>query len=82
MGLLGLVVCANLDKKKPYETFKHAIPESSGTLAAWNDLKTRSNTLELECGPWGTEEEKICKMCYEETESLTHFLVGCDSLQD
>ena len=44
-------------------------------------MKARSNTLNLEWKSWGTDEEKICKLCNEENEDMEHFLIKCNSLQ-
>lgn len=44
-------------------------------------MKARSNTLNLEWKSWGTDEEKICKLCNEEDEDMKHFLVKCNPLQ-
>ena len=44
-------------------------------------MKARSNTLHLEWKSWGTDEEKIFKICNEDNEDMEHFLVKCSPLQ-
>ena len=45
-------------------------------------MKARSNTLKLSWREFGTESAKICKLCGEEIETLEHFLLYCDRLQE
>ena len=44
-------------------------------------MKARSNTLDLRWREWATNEEKICKLCNKQIETLQHFLLDCDNLQ-
>ena len=45
-------------------------------------MRARSDTLKLQWREFGCEDLKICKMCKKEVESLQHFLIDCDKLQD
>ena len=45
-------------------------------------MKARSNTLKLNWREFGTESAKICKLCSEGIETLEHFLIDCDRLQE
>ena len=45
-------------------------------------MRARSNTLSLGWRKFGMEEEKKCKLCQKEEETLEHFLVECIKLQE
>ena len=45
-------------------------------------MRARSNTLDLEWRNRNTNEDKTCKLCNIETETLGHFLLNCYKLQD
>ena len=45
-------------------------------------MKARSDTLRIGWREFGTEEEKICKLCKKEEETLEHFIMDCDELQE
>ena len=44
-------------------------------------MKARSNTLRLAWREKG-DEEKLCKLCRKEEETLKHFLLDCNLLQN
>lgn len=45
-------------------------------------MKARSDTLPLGWRNWEVEEEKICALCRVENETLLHFLLNCNKLQE
>ena len=45
-------------------------------------MRARSDTLKLNWREFGTESAKICKLCNEENETLQHFILDCDRLQE
>ena len=45
-------------------------------------MRARSNTLDLEWRNRNTNENKTCKLCNLEIETLSHFLLNCYILQD
>ena len=45
-------------------------------------MKARSDTLQLGWREFGMDDTKICKMCNSEIETLAHFLLECQELQE
>ena len=45
-------------------------------------MKARSDTLQLGWREFGMDDTKICKMCNIEIETLEHFLLDCQELQE
>ena len=45
-------------------------------------MKARSDTLNLRWRTWGSDEEKMCLLCRNHVETLEHFLIDCDALQE
>ena len=45
-------------------------------------MKARANALKLNWRNQGTEEVKKCPLCNQQTETIEHFLIGCDELQE
>ena len=45
-------------------------------------MRARSDTLNLAWRNWGVDEAKTCKLCGAEDETLKHFIIRCDRLQE
>ena len=45
-------------------------------------MKARSNTLKLNWREFGVESAKTCKLCCLEVETLQHFILDCNKLQE
>ena len=68
-----------------YATFKNEIKEEKfydNTFEASLIFKARSNVLKLDWRNRFTDGNVICKLCKNEEESLEHFILRCNRLDD